>query len=425
MLIFLFKIQQSTKLLGCNQCRLLYIKLGNMRFLLLLLIVCCTIDASAQMDTIKLSNPSFEDTPRKGGESYGIKGWFDCGIINFPKESPPDIHPKDYWANTKQASDGKTYLGMVTRDNDTWESVSQRLSQPMKAGQCYSFSIELSQSKRYISGSRLEKEENGNDAQTFNYTTPAVFRIWGGSGFCNTKELLGESVPIKHSEWKTYSFKFEPTFNHRFIVIEAIYKLPLLIPYNGHILLDNCSQIIQIDCDEEEIVEVKPEKVIPPHKRFKKVPKKQSKTDPKLDESAKTVTQAPTKKKVMNLDRSKMKKGQTIEIKNLYFKADVAFIDEESFDVLDEVFDFLKTNNDITMEIGGHTNGTPPHKYCDKLSEERAKEVATYLVNKGIDENRIVYKGYGKRKAIASNLTKEGRKKNQRVELKILSIGNG
>jgi len=57
------------------------------------------------------------------------------------------------------------------------------------------------------------------------------------------------------------------------------------------------------------------------------------------------------------------------------------------------------------------------------LSTDRAKIVAEYLVDKGIPAERLTYKGYGKRKSIASNLTKEGRKKNQRVEIKILTIG--
>ena len=120
--------------------------------------------------------------------------------------------------------------------------------------------------------------------------------------------------------------------------------------------------------------------------------------------------------------RGKMKEKITIEIQNLYFKADVAAINEDSYRVLDEVYDFLKTNTDITVEIGGHTNGTPSHEYCDRLSTDRAKVVTEYLVDKGIPADRLSYKGYGKRKAIASNLTKEGRKKNQRVEIKILSI---
>jgi len=50
--------------------------------------------------------------------------------------------------------------------------------------------------------------------------------------------------------------------------------------------------------------------------------------------------------------------------------------------------------------------------------------VADYLVSKGITASRVSYKGYGKENPIASNRTKEGRAKNQRVEIKVLETGS-
>ena len=135
------------------------------------------------------------------------------------------------------------------------------------------------------------------------------------------------------------------------------------------------------------------------------------------------IVEAKPEKLLDQLDRDKIRKGQTIRIKNLYFEADTSSIDKDSYEVLNEVFEFLKENKEIIVEIGGHTNGLPKHNYCDKLSTERAREVASYLIRKGISPNRVEFKGYGKRKPIASNMTKEGRVKNQRVEIKILSLG--
>ena len=316
---------------------------------------------NAQFDTISLRNPSFEDTPRRGGyyntlmasQRNNIKMWYDCGILQFQEETAPDIHPSDFWENRKQPSDGDSYLGLVTRDNDSYESVSQKLMSPLKAGQCYSFSVDLAKSEKYISGSRL----NGNDDREYNYTTPAVFRVWGGYGHCGTAELLAESVPVKNSPWKTYNFKLSPKSNYGYITFEAFYKVPVLLPYNGHILVDNCSDIIQIDCEDElASVEDETDKVLPPHKRVKKKTSttKSKKTKEQGDNS---IVKAELAKKILNLDRSTIKKGQTIEIQNLYFKADIVSINRESYEVLDEVYDFLKDNTDIIVEIGGHTNG--------------------------------------------------------------------
>jgi len=63
----------------------------------LMITVIQVLPGYTQLDTIRLRNPSFEDTPRRGGDTRNvIKDWFDCGRINFPMESPPDIHPNGY-----------------------------------------------------------------------------------------------------------------------------------------------------------------------------------------------------------------------------------------------------------------------------------------------------------------------------------------
>ena len=58
--------------------------------------------------------------------------------------------------------------------------------------------------------------------------------------------------------------------------------------------------------------------------------------------------------------------------------------------------------------------------YSDLLSQERAEEVTFYLASRGIAAGRMHYKGYGLRKPITTNLTQEGRRKNQRVDIKII-----
>jgi outer membrane protein OmpA-like peptidoglycan-associated protein len=75
----------------------------------------------------------------------------------------------------------------------------------------------------------------------------------------------------------------------------------------------------------------------------------------------------------------------------------------------------------VSIELGGHTNSLPPDEYCDKISRARAKATADYLLKRDIPIYRVFYKGYGKRDPIADNDTPEGRLKNQRVELKVIS----
>jgi outer membrane protein OmpA-like peptidoglycan-associated protein len=108
----------------------------------------------------------------------------------------------------------------------------------------------------------------------------------------------------------------------------------------------------------------------------------------------------------------------------LQFDADSTNINTAAGPVLNEVYEFLKDNPGIVIRVEGHTNNVPPDEYCDKLSTARAKSVAEYVVQQGIAGERVYYKGYGKRQPIYSNQTAEGRRKNQRVEIKILEIGD-
>lgn len=194
----------------------------------------------SQADTIRLKNPSFEDSPKRGGETNeAIIGWFDCGKGKFPKESPPDIHPKGYWQNNLPAAHGKTYIGMVVRDNVTYESVSAKLDHEMKTNSTYSVSLYLAQAEKYFSLSRITKEVN-------NYTTPTVLKIWGGYGICNEKELLYESPPIDHKEWQKYEILLKPIRDCNSITFSAYYVQNTEIAYNGNILLDNISDIIRV-----------------------------------------------------------------------------------------------------------------------------------------------------------------------------------
>lgn len=122
------------------------------------------------------------------------------------------------------------------------------------------------------------------------------------------------------------------------------------------------------------------------------------------------------------LDASQLTVGQTLRINNLYFLADSSEVTEDSYEVMDEVYEFLLANDNVVIEIGGHTNTIPSHAYCDELSSKRAANVADYLYDRGIPANRVTHKGYGKRQPITEDRSLNGRRLNQRVEVKILSI---
>ena len=381
---------------------------------------------------VRLTNPSFEDEPRRGTydprteiRSPQIEGWFDCGAALFPQATPPDIHQGSsfFWENTLNTSHGKTYLTLVVREDDSYETISQRLLGTIKKGSCYTFSIHLAKSKTYMS------HTVSNQTHKQNFIKPAVLRVLGGNGLCDNGELLAESKPVENTDWVKYDFFIEPNGDYTHLTFMAFFETPVFFGYNGNICLDNASHFNLVECGEEAIVmaEVKKEKKVI-QKAVPSLRKKQPKQEVWKQETKEkiidTIVYKKPKKLLAELETKKLKVGQKIKIDYLYFEADTSSINVESFEVLNEIYEFLDENEKIKIEIGGHTNGAPPsHKYCDKLSTERAKAVANYLINKGITEERISYKGYGKRKPLFSNGTAEGRRKNQRVQIKIISLG--
>ncbi len=110
----------------------------------------------------------------------------------------------------------------------------------------------------------------------------------------------------------------------------------------------------------------------------------------------------------------------TIELKNVFFDINSYRLKKESFAELDNIVRLLKENNTITISINGHTDSTGNSADNMKLSVERARAVVEYLINQGIEKNRLVYKGFGATQPKASNETEEGRTRNRRTELKII-----
>jgi outer membrane protein OmpA-like peptidoglycan-associated protein len=93
---------------------------------------------------------------------------------------------------------------------------------------------------------------------------------------------------------------------------------------------------------------------------------------------------------------------------------------KESTAELNKVIGLLQANPKIKIEISGHTDNTGTPDYNQKLSENRAKTVAKYLISASVNAERVVAKGYGMNNPVASNDTEEGKAQNRRTELQII-----
>ena len=118
-------------------------------------------------------------------------------------------------------------------------------------------------------------------------------------------------------------------------------------------------------------------------------------------------------------------KNTIIQIPNIYFDFDKASIRKESYEVLDNIVNYLNDNPDIRVELSAHTDARGSDSYNLALSQRRANSTVKYLIEKGIDKKRLVGRGYGEKKIQnrCKNWVKcsdEEHEFNRRVEMRVL-----
>lgn len=116
----------------------------------------------------------------------------------------------------------------------------------------------------------------------------------------------------------------------------------------------------------------------------------------------------------------KIEVNKTMVLKNVFFNTDEFDLKPKSKIELDKLVRFLSLNITLKIELGGHTDNLGSKSSNQILSENRAKAVYSYLIEKGIVEERLSSKGYGDTKPIADNASEKGRAENRRTEFKII-----
>mgnify|MGYP005813131803 CR=1 FL=1 len=111
----------------------------------------------------------------------------------------------------------------------------------------------------------------------------------------------------------------------------------------------------------------------------------------------------------------------SIVLNNIFFDVGKFELRSESQTELDKVVQLMNDNPGVKIQIGGHTDNEGKPADNMTLSNNRAKAVVNYLVSKNINAQRLSAKGFGETQPVADNKTDEGRAKNRRTELKIVS----
>ncbi len=106
--------------------------------------------------------------------------------------------------------------------------------------------------------------------------------------------------------------------------------------------------------------------------------------------------------------------------KTILFDTGKSSIKEQSAGVLQNIIQILEEYKNARFNIEGHTDSVGRAETNQRLSEERAGAVRNYLIENGIASDRLVSRGYGEDRPIASNNTREGRRTNRRVEINLI-----
>ncbi|UCF71496.1 MAG: OmpA family protein [candidate division WOR-3 bacterium] len=129
--------------------------------------------------------------------------------------------------------------------------------------------------------------------------------------------------------------------------------------------------------------------------------------------------------KTLEIEVAMVKKEFKIVLPEVYFETAKSDIKPESYPVLDGAAKTIKMvfegNPDVKIEVQGHTDSRGSDAYNLNLSNDRAGSVKQYLVlNHNIDADRLIARGYGETKPVASNDSPEGMAKNRRVEFVVM-----
>lgn len=109
------------------------------------------------------------------------------------------------------------------------------------------------------------------------------------------------------------------------------------------------------------------------------------------------------------------------EFANALFEFDKHRIISASYPILDRLVEIMNKYPFIKLEIAAHTDNMGSFEYNMILSRRRVQSIVDYLVGKGISKDRIIGKGYGESRPVATNNTEEGREMNRRVEFIVIN----
>jgi outer membrane protein OmpA-like peptidoglycan-associated protein len=361
-------------------------------------------------------NPSFEEF--KPGKQYSPCTYgssntaFSQVLTNWTTflESTPDLVVWNDSCFSPKPHSGQNEVGIITylpaidigKNEDYHEFIQAKLSSPLQIGKEYSFSC-------YIQLGRLVGERHIRQLYHMFKNMEVLPVAAGGLGvyFSEVEEkymtvdvatpqlIWYEPIVTKQGEWLQISKTFKATRPYQYFTIGNFYS------------------------DNDTATDLKNTEEVQNHNlETNNISLKKRRIGYYLFDDF-WLGEGPPPAPVPSISEE-LKKSKTYTFRNVNFESGKADLLAGAMPELDGLLDFLKANPGVSVEIGGHTDNVGNDEANRLLSEKRASAVASYLISKGVNASRVVAKGFGESKPIASNTTAAGRLQNRRVECKIL-----
>lgn len=291
--------------------------------------------------------------------------------------------------NKIDANSGSGYIGLfVYSANESREFAMTKLSQKLKRNKKYCISFYYSMAVEsplaitdlgiYLSKSKFKfKKTNSKQAQI--HTPNNIFLL--------------------NTSWQKYCQFYSANGKEQYLTIGNFMNNKMTKKISNPLYILNKKEysksFTSIDpyyyIDDVSVIEIKDEK------------------DCSCNDTTKIVKQDIIKFKEIPIDKK-------LKFEHLLFSTASSVIDTSSYNELNQLVEYLHKNIELKIQISGHTDNVGKEEDNLLLSENRAKAVAEYLKNKGIEQNRITYKGFGSQKPIFNNETEDGKQQNRRVE---------
>ena len=338
-------------------------------------------------------NFEFKKGRRNSSRPWRFVNTVDFFVTNGSKKRPSDTQE---W-NLPKPKDGVAYIGLRIY-SDYREFVQIKLAQKLKESQKYYFEMWISWSdhsnyyaKRF--GASLYHKKPSYTSDYYIFTNPpqielkdmsgivqsdssewvkvsGVYRAKGGEKYLSIGNFSTTNFKDRLKKEKWWSLKFWHHEAYYFVDQVSLVKLEEYEPEKDSIIASNIPDSLIVIKNENYIYQIE--------------------------------------------------KDSVLIIENLQFASAENRLLPRSFKDLELILEYLNENNDKKIQIVGHTDNIGTEKSNQKLSEQRAKTVYDYFITNKIDKSRISYKGEGERLPIASNEDGLGRKRNRRVELKLV-----